>query len=119
MTTLTPKVLYTGGALTNVAAALYTCPPNTRAMITTATFLNTNVAAQTLTVYIVRSGGAAGTNNTIIGPALSLPGAPAQGYVSPELPQQQLAAGDSIWAYSPSASGAIVCAGISGFEITN
>lgn len=44
---------------------LYTCPVGTKAQIQKLTFLNTTAAARTVSVYVVRSGGAIGVTNQI------------------------------------------------------
>lgn len=112
--TITPRVLYAGGQIGNVAAPLYVVPANTKAILNAATFTNTDTADRLLTVYIVRSGGAPTPANTLID-AMTL--RPGQAYVSPELLGQTLASGDAVQAMADAAS-LITCAGVSGYEIT-
>lgn len=111
---VTPMVLYGGGQLAGAAAALFTCPVNTRSIVSAATFTNTDTVARLLTVYVVRSGGVAAAANVLID-GLSI--APGQSYVSPELQGQTLGSGDSIQALADGAS-TITCAGISGYQVT-
>lgn len=89
---LTPITL-AQGQLPSSEAAIYTCPANSKVIITQATFTNEDTGALTMTIYKVNSGGTALAANTIIN-ALPLP--TLYCYVSPELPNKVLAAGDSI-----------------------
>lgn len=111
--TVTPSVLYAGGQLTASATLLYTSPANTKTIITSATFTNTDSVARLLTAYVVRSGGSAGAANLLIDQQSI---ATKAAYVSPELPGQILAAGDAIWALADSAT-VVTCAGISGYQV--
>lgn len=110
--TTTPKTLYTGGQLTTSAATLFTAQANAKTVITEWAFVNTDSVARTLTVYLVRSGGAASAANVLID-ARSL--AAGETYNPPT--GQILGAGDFIQAKAD--SGAVVtCPGISGYVIT-
>lgn len=112
---ITPKALYTGGRLGTTASVLYTCLPNTRAVVTQAVFTNTDTANQTFSVYLVRAGaGAPGPTNILIDAQVL---ASTQAYVSQELAGQNLAAGDTIQALA-SATNVITCSGISGYELS-
>lgn len=111
---ITPKTLYTGGQLTNAAATLFTSPTNTKSVITQAAFTNVDTVARLLTVWIVRSGGAASDANILIDEK-SL--AAQETYVSPELAGQILGAGDFVQAKAD-ANSVITVAGISGYAIT-
>ena len=116
--TVTVKVLYTGGQLTNAAATLFTSPTNTTTVITNATFTNVDSGARLLTVWVVRSGGSASASNIIIGAsAAGFSLASGQAYVSPELAGVVLAAGDFIQAKAD-ANSVITVAEISGYYIS-
>ena len=63
----TVQVAYLGGGtLTGSAAAYVTAPANTTYVIKKAVFTNTDVAARTITVHRVASGGSATAANMII-----------------------------------------------------
>lgn len=62
---ITPRQLFDPLQLGVAASILYTAPVNTRCRIINLTFSNTTGAAVTVTVYLVKSGGAAGDANTI------------------------------------------------------
>lgn len=111
---LTPKAFFTGGQAPNPTAQMFVVNANTKAILTSATFTNTDTANRTLTVYIVRSGGSAGPANVLID-ALSL--APNQAYVSPEIWGETLLAGDALW-WLADVAAKITCAGVNGFEST-
>lgn len=64
------------GLLTNASATLYTAPAKTTpvgavvtAKLTSIVFCNTDVAARTITLYFVESGGSIGANRTILSAA--------------------------------------------------
>lgn len=65
MATTSPKTI-TPTQLTNVTATYYTTPANTKAIIKKLTFTNSTATAQTVTVYLVPSGGAAGVTNILV-----------------------------------------------------
>ncbi len=90
--TVTPSRL-AQGQRPNAEAAIYTCPANSKVIITSAVFTNTDTGAQTMTVYVVPSGGSALAATTVID---AQPMATLSAYVSPELANQVLAAADSI-----------------------
>lgn len=110
---ITPAVLQAGTQLGTSAAALYTAPANTRAVVKKATFTNTSAGAVTFTVYRVASGGSPGDANTII-KAKSL--AANESYTCPELSNQVIGPGDSIQALA--SAGTSITAVISGFTAT-
>lgn len=112
--TITPKALFTGGQAPSTAAAMYTAPANTKAIVTGATFTNTDTVNRLLTVYVVRKSGTAGNANILID---QLPLAPAQAYTSSELPATTLASGDALW-WLADVAAKITCAGVNGFEST-
>lgn len=106
---ITPAVLQGGVLLGTAAAALYTAPAATRAVVKRAVFTNATGTAQNITVSVTRAGGGAtaiisaqpiGANST---------------YLAPELANLVLAPGDAIVAAASAASsiGAIM----SGFTI--
>lgn len=79
-TTVTPVPTPVATALlTGTAATLYTAPSTStpigsiaRAKLHNVTFCNTDSSARTITLYLVASGGSAGTSNTVIA-AASIP----------------------------------------------
>lgn len=94
------------------AAALYTAPANTHAVVKRAVFTNVTGGSVTITVYVVRSGGTAGATNEIIA---TMPLTTLQAYVSPELASMTLNPGDSIQALA--SAGASINAVMSGFTL--
>lgn len=94
MTTITPKALFEGTALTTTPVALYTSPANTKTSIQSANVVNTGNTAL-LTVYIVPSGGSANAASCAIASYSMATGAT---YQCPELINQVLEAGDAITA---------------------
>jgi len=62
--TITP-VRFGQAALTTSAATLYTTPALTRALVKEISVVNTTGAAATFDVYLVPSGGTAGTTNAL------------------------------------------------------
>lgn len=87
MTTISPYI-FDGGALTGVAATQgAVVPALTKRIIKAATITNTTGAPISATVYLVPSGGTAGTTNTYIS---ALPIAAGDSYPCPELINQGL-----------------------------
>lgn len=87
----------------NAAAALYTAPANTTVVITRAVVTNESAGAATLTLWLVRSGGARANSNILVGAATagqSIAGGPAEPYVVQSLAGMVLGPGDSIHALS-------------------
>jgi hypothetical protein len=99
--TIQPAVLLASTGLPASEAAIYTVPANGISVIKRAVFTNIDTVTRTLTVYRVANGGSAGTSNTLISAYRISPG---QAYVSPELGNMVLNAGDSIHAFADSAN---------------
>lgn len=83
------------GTLTAAAATYVTAGASGYAIIKSAVFTNTDVAARTITVHRVPNGGSATTGNRVI-TAFSL--AAGQAYVAPELANMVLAPGETLQA---------------------
>jgi hypothetical protein len=84
-----------GSVLTNAFATYYTAPAATTARINNATVTNFDAVARTVTVAIVASGGAAGTNNQCI---LVKSLQPNETYNCPELVGKNVMPGGTIQA---------------------
>lgn len=112
--TISPKVLYSGGQLAGAVQALFTVPANTMAVITGATFTNTDIVTQSFTIYLVRAGSSPRPGNILIDNQLM---APDDAYVSPEIRGKIMGPGDFLSAVA-STGGKITCAGIDGYYIT-
>lgn len=110
--TITALALVPDATLTGSDASYYTSPTNTVSQSKRAVFTNNSNAAVTITVNIVRSGGASVSTNVLI-PAKAI--APNDTYVSPELAGLILMAGDSIHAQASTAG--VVNLMISGIQI--
>lgn len=83
-------------------AALYTAPAGVKAVVVrAAVFTNTSGSARTFTVYVVRSGGSPGAGNIVINAQSVAAGA---AYVSSELANLVLGAGDSVQALASATS---------------
>ena len=108
--TVSATVLTPSTQLTASAAAIYTSQTRGTAVIKRAVFTNTDVVAQTITVYRVPNGGSATTANIVID-AYSLTA--GQAYVASELSSMVLAGGDAI--YAKASAGAVVNVTMSGF----
>jgi hypothetical protein len=107
--TVTIKALCPGAALGTGDTTLYTCPTGTTAIVTAGTFANTDVSARTADLRIVRSGASPDSflfNDQAIAAKAT--------YVSPEIVNLALAAGDYI--VGSASAAAVVQAVISGFE---
>lgn len=98
------------GTLTAAAAAYVTAAAATTVIIKNVTFTNTDVAARTITVHRVPSGGSATTGNRIIS-AYSL--SAGQAYVAPECANLVLDPGETLQALASSAG--VVNIAASGF----
>jgi hypothetical protein len=110
---LSPGVLYLGGALTNALVTLYTSPANSKSLVTKTVFTNTDTVARLLTVNLIRSGGSASAANILVD-AQSIPAGAS--YEATELEGQWLNTGDFIQAKAD--TGAVVnCTGISGYAV--
>lgn len=102
MTTV-PKVLFGPTQVPNAAAAIFTSPPNTTSVVTRAVVTNESAGAATLTIWIVRSGGARANGNILVGAAAagqSLAAGPVEPYVVQTLAGMVLGPGDAIHALS-------------------
>lgn len=62
---VSPKTLFNPAQLTAAAATYYTAPANTKCRITKLVFCNTTATARTVTVHVIRSGGAAAASNKV------------------------------------------------------
>lgn len=91
--TTTPRRLVAGSQLAAAAAALYTAPALTRAVVRSAQLVNTTAGAVACTLYVVPSGGAPGAANAVIS-ARSI--APGETYNCPELVNQVIEPGASL-----------------------
>lgn len=65
MATVSPKTI-TPAQLTVAAATYYLTPANTKGIVKKLTFTNSTATAQTVTVYLVPSGGTAGVTNILV-----------------------------------------------------
>ena len=84
---------------------LYTCPAGTKAQIQKLTFLNTTATARTVTVHIVRSGGAIGVTNQVwIAATVPLNTTAPRGVECFEAEGQVLNPGDFIQAFASAAT---------------
>lgn len=98
--TVTPTALAGPIQLPSVAAALYTCPANSKATVTRGFLVNESNAVATATLWLVRSGGATANSNIILGAAaagLNITAGPADPYIVQSLAGLVLNAGDAIW----------------------
>jgi len=112
MTTVTPKALFEGTALTTSNATLYTSPANTRTSIQSASFVNVSGTAAMTYLYLVESGGTANAANAAI---CALTIASGATYQAPELINQIMEPGDSIAARAT--AGTAISARASGAQI--
>jgi len=110
---LSPGVLYLGGALNSSLGTLVTGQTNAKTLITKAVFTNTDTVARLLTVNLVRSGGAASAANILID-AQSIPAGGS--YDAPELVGQILNPGDFVQAKADAAA-VVNCTGVSGYVV--
>lgn len=95
MATTTQKQLVAPQALTAAVVTYYTVPANTVAIVTAGALSNSTGGAVACSVYIVPSGGTAGTSNKTI-PARSIANNDTD--LCPELLGQRLPAGTTIQA---------------------
>ena len=104
--TVTALPIQSGTQLEGSAAPV-TGALTSAAQITTAVFTNTGGSVELVTIYLVRSGGAAGPANIVMD---AQPIAPKQAYVARELSGRNLAIGDTLWGFAtdPSTVNAIV-----------
>lgn len=69
-----PKRLVDGAQLTTVAATYYTAPNNSLTTISAASVTNSTAVPQTVTAYLVPSGGTAGVGNVVCSGRIVAPG---------------------------------------------
>lgn len=103
--------LYSGGQIATTITTLVTGAANVKTLITEWSFCNTDTAAHTLTVYLVRSGGSPGAANTLL-PATTLQG----GETLPMPTGQVLYEGDSLRA-DVDANSVITCPNVTGYTV--
>lgn len=105
--TITPKALFGESVVSTAAAAVYTVPANTTAVVSRLTATNVTAAGAQLTIWIVRSGGARANGNILLGASASgmvLSAGPSEPYVVNGGAGLVLNAGDAIHAQSDTAS---------------
>lgn len=116
MTTATPAVLVAATNVENAQTLKYTSPVNGKGTwVDKATFLNYSGGAQTFTVWLVPSGGAAGNSNLVIS-ARSLASSGGSDF-APELVGKFLAPGDAIYWQASAATS--INGAINGRELTS
>lgn len=108
--TATIVALCPGTALGTGDTTLYTCPVGAKALVAAGTFNNTDVTNRTFNLRIVRAG--ASPDSYLINTQAV---ATKKTYVSPEIVNLALAAGDYI--VGSASAAAVVQAVISGFEV--
>lgn len=111
---VTAKPLFTPLQAQNAETSQYTAPTGTRTIIDKFTGTNTTAGAQTLTVKLVQSGGAAGAANTIVSAKTIQPG---ETYTFPEIVGHVLNPGDFISTLASAAAAITIRA--SGREVTS
>ena len=112
MTTIA-KPLVASKYAENATTTQYTCPTGTRTIVDKFTGTNSSGATQTLSVYVVPSGGSAGASNQI---TVTKSLAAGEVYTFPEIVGQVLGAGEFISTLASAASAIVIRA--SGREIT-
>lgn len=111
--TVTAKCLVESAFAASSAATVYTVPGSTKAIIDKFTATNTDGSTRTVTIYLVPSGGSAGTSNQIIQARSISAGATSD---ITELQNQILNTGDFISVLA--SAGSLVVIRASGREIT-
>ena len=94
-----PQAIVGPVQIANAAGAIYTAPANTTVVITRAVITNESAGAATVTIWLVRSGGARANSNILVGAAAagqSMAGGPAEPYVVNSMAGLVLAPGDAI-----------------------
>jgi hypothetical protein len=102
-----PSVLFGETPVSNSAAALYTVPASTTAVITRAVVTNVTASPATLTLWLVRAAGSRADGNIIVGAAAagqSIGAGPAEPTVLNALAGLVLNAGDAIHGLSATAA---------------
>lgn len=102
------KVFVQSGYAPNVETTAYTSPGATRSSIDKMTATNVSGATAQITVKLVPSGGAAGTDNVIVQQKSLLAG---ESYTFPEIVGHTLEPGDFISLLASAASAIVVRAG--------
>ncbi len=108
----TNKRLVEGTVLTAAAVTQYTAPALTTTIIKKLTVTNTTATAQSVTIYLIPSAGAAGAANTITSAKSIAPGAVYEAF---ECENHVLAAGDFVQALASAISSLTFA--MSGIEI--
>lgn len=91
----TPKRIISGSTMTGSAVTYYTSPDSTKTVVKKISIINTTGGAVNATIYLVPSGGTAGTSNTITS-AKSV--AAGETWSCPDVENQVLEAGGFIQA---------------------
>jgi hypothetical protein len=112
MSTVVPIVGWGPVQLGNSVSVLFTNPGASKGVINRAVFTNVTGTPQSITVYVVRSGGGPTAANTVISAYNIQPG---EAYVSPELSSLVLGGGDTVQALSSAAASITTVA--SGFSV--
>lgn len=99
--TVTPKKLFTPAQLTTSAATYYTAPASTKTVLKKATLTNNNTTPETVTIYLVETGGTAGVTNIILKDKAIGPGETYEVY---EMEGHIMNAGDFVRALASTAS---------------
>ena len=104
MATIAKKII-PGTQLPTSASAQYTTPANTRTLIKKLTFTNTTTNARLVTLYLVSSGGSAGSSSML---SYEKTLAPKETWEAYEAEGHILEPGDSIQAFSDAAASVTV-----------
>jgi len=105
---VTLKLLIPRKHAENAQTVQYTSPAGTKAVIDKFTVTNTSGAVAYLSVNLIASGGAAGTNNLVMQARAVSPG---EAYTCPELVGQVLEAGSMISTLASAATALTISAG--------
>lgn len=81
MTVTAPAVLFGPTLLAAGAAPVYSVPTGITTVLTRVTVTNITASATTLTIWLVRNGGAAVNGNIVVGPAQAISAGPSEPYV--------------------------------------
>ncbi len=104
---IAPAVLFGPLSVSNASTALYTSPAGVTTVVNRVVFTNVTAGSVTLTVWVVRSGGATANSHIVIGAVSggqSISAGPSEPYVANSLASLVLAPGDAIWALASAAS---------------
>lgn len=97
----TRKRIIAGSQVAATATTYYTCPANTKCVISAISFCNTTANAITVTLYLVASGGSASASNTITSARTLGPG---ETWSCPDVVNQVIEASGFIQALASSAT---------------